>query len=89
MIFNPFGLVFMILIMIPNIIYAVKCKDDFVKLPQSKFWKILEIFEQIGRYGCFACMVSGHDVAGAQKASCACKAEHTCVPCFPCGYMLP
>jgi hypothetical protein len=55
--FNPFGLVFMILIMIPNIIYAVKCKDNFVKLPQSKFWKIREVFEQIGRYGCFACMI--------------------------------
>lgn len=59
--FNPFGLVFMILIMIPNIIYAVKCKkngvDDFGNLPQAKFWKILEVFEQIGRYGCFSCMI--------------------------------
>ena len=55
--FNPFGLIFMILIMIPNIIYAIKCKENFVKLPQTKFWKILETFEQIGRYGCFACMM--------------------------------
>lgn len=55
--FNPFGLIFMILIMIPNILYAVKCKGDFGNLPQTKFWKILEVFEQIGRYGCFACMI--------------------------------
>lgn len=54
---NFFGLIFMILIMIPNIIYAIKCKGDFGKLPQTKFWKILEVFEQIGRYGCFACMI--------------------------------
>ncbi|MBP3450689.1 MAG: hypothetical protein J6K22_09535 [Spirochaetaceae bacterium] len=43
--------------MIPNIIYAIKCKENFVKLPQTKFWKIIETFEQIGRYGCFACMM--------------------------------
>ena len=59
--FNPFGLVFMILIMVPNIIYAVKCKkngvNDFANLPQTKFWKIQQVFEQIGRYGCFACMI--------------------------------
>ena len=54
---NFFGLILMILIMIPNIIYAIKCKGDFGKLPQTKFWKILEVFEQIGRYGCFACMI--------------------------------
>ena len=49
--FNPFGLVFMILIMVPNIIYAVKCKkngvNDFANLPQTKFWKIQQVFEQI------------------------------------------
>ena len=55
--FNPFGLIFMILIMIPNIIYAIKCKENFTKLPQNKFWKVIETFEQIGRYGCFACMI--------------------------------
>ena len=59
--FNPFGLVFMILIMVPNIIYAAKCKkngvNDFSNLPQTKFWKIQQVFEQIGRYGCFACMI--------------------------------
>ena len=48
--FNPFGLIFMILIMIPNIIYAIQCKENFAKLPQNKFWKVIETFEQIGRY---------------------------------------
>ena len=55
--FNPFGLIFMILIMISNIIYAIKCKENFAKLPQNKFCKIIETFEQIGRYSCFACMI--------------------------------
>ena len=54
---NFFGLILMILIMIPNIIYAIKCKGYFGKFPQTKIWKILEVFEQIGRYGCFACMI--------------------------------
>jgi hypothetical protein len=55
--FNPFGLIIMILIMIPNIIYAIKCKENFVKLPETKFWKIIETFEHIGRYGCVASMI--------------------------------
>ncbi|MBP0958811.1 MAG: hypothetical protein J5992_01650 [Oscillospiraceae bacterium] len=40
--------------MIPNIIFAIKCKDGF----QNK-WnnKIVEILEQIGRYGCFGLMI--------------------------------
>ncbi len=57
MTFNPFGLIFMILIMIPNIIYAVKYKNISEKSVPSKFAKILEFFEQIGRYGCFTCMI--------------------------------
>ena len=54
---NLFGLIIMILIMIPNIIYAIKYKGQLRKLPQTKIWKILEVFEQIGRYGCFTCMI--------------------------------
>lgn len=52
--FNVFGLIFIIIIMIPNIIFAIKCKDGF----QNK-WnnKIVEILEQIGRYGCFGLMI--------------------------------
>ena len=52
--FNIFGLIFIIIIMIPNIIFAIKCKDGF----QNK-WnnKIVEISEQIGRYGSFGFMI--------------------------------
>ncbi len=51
---NLFGLGFMIIIMIPNIIYAIQYKDGF----QNK-WnnKLLEMIEQIGRFGCFGFMI--------------------------------
>lgn len=51
---NPFGLGFMLAIMIPNIIYAIKCKDGF----QNK-WnnKAVELLEQVGRFGCFGFMI--------------------------------
>ena len=52
--FNPFGLIFMILIMIPNIISAIKSKVAFESKFDSRF---LEIIEQIGRYGCFIFMI--------------------------------
>lgn len=52
--FNPFGLVFIVLIMIPNIVFAVRCKDGFENAWKNK---TIEIFEQIGRYGCFAAMI--------------------------------
>ena len=55
--FNPFGLIFIILIMIPNLVFALKCKEGFENPWKSKIAKILEIFEQIGRYGCFAFMI--------------------------------
>ena len=55
--FNPFGLIFIILIMIPNLVFALKCKEGFENPWKSKMAKILEIFEQIGRYGCFAFMI--------------------------------
>ena len=52
--FNPFGLVFMLAIMIPNIIYATRHPDGF-----ANKWncKTVELIEQIGRYGCFALMI--------------------------------
>ena len=51
---NLFGLVFITVIMIPNIVYAIKCKDGF-----QNNWhnKTVEVVEQIGRYGCFSCMI--------------------------------
>ena len=48
-----FGLVFMVFIMVPNIIYAMKCKDGF----QNNCSKAVETVEQIGRYGCFGTMI--------------------------------
>lgn len=51
---NIFGLVFMVIIMIPNVIFALKCKDGFESRWENK---AVEVLEQIGRYGCFAFMV--------------------------------
>lgn len=52
--FNVFGLIFIVLIMIPNIIYAIKCKDGY-----DNKWnnKVVMILEQIGRYGCIIFMI--------------------------------
>lgn len=51
---NIYGLIILVVIMIPNIIYAIKCKDGF----QNKFEnKTLELFEQISRFGSFGFMV--------------------------------
>ena len=51
---NIFGAVFIVIIMIPNIIYALKCKDGFENKWNSKG---VEIVEQIGRFGCLGFMV--------------------------------
>lgn len=51
---NIYGLVFVAVIMIPNIIFAFKCKDGFQNKWNNKF---VEIIEQIGRFGCFAFMI--------------------------------
>lgn len=53
-IINIFGLVFMAVIMIPNIIFAIKCRDGFENKWENK---LVGSFEQIGRYGCFLFMV--------------------------------
>ena len=52
--FNVFGLVFIVVIMFPNIVFAVRCKDDF-----DNKWnnKVIEIIEQIGRFGCIGFMI--------------------------------
>ena len=52
--FNVFGLVFITVIMIPNIIFALKYKDAFENRNQNK---AIEIIEQIGRFGCFGFMI--------------------------------
>lgn len=51
---NIFGAVFIAIIMIPNIIYAIKCKDGFENTWNNK---AVEIIEQVGRFGCFGFMV--------------------------------
>lgn len=48
------GLIFIVLIMIPNIIFAINCKDGFKNTYQNK---AIETAEQIGRFGCIGFMV--------------------------------
>ena len=52
--FNFYGLIFMIVIMIPNMFYAAENGYSF-----GSKWKnrIVEIIEQIGRYACIAFMI--------------------------------
>ena len=52
--FNVFGLVFIAVIMIPNIIFALKHKEAFENRYHNK---TIEIIEQIGRFGCFGFMI--------------------------------
>lgn len=51
--FNYYGLAVMAVIMIPNIVYAVKNKNP-VNIYHNK---AVEVFEQIGRYGCMIFMI--------------------------------
>ena len=51
---NVFGLVMVAVIMIPNILFAMKCKDGFVNKWNNKSE---ETVEQIGRFGCFGFMI--------------------------------
>lgn len=52
--FNYYGLSIVALFMIPNIIFAVRNKAAFENAYKNKY---LELFEQIGRYGCFILMI--------------------------------
>ena len=51
---NVFGLFFVSIIMIPNIVFAIKCKDGFENKWSNK---LVEIIEQIGRFGCLGFMI--------------------------------
>ena len=51
---NVFGLFFIVVIMIPNIIFAIQCKDGFENKWNNK---LVETLEQIGRFGCFGFMI--------------------------------
>ena len=53
--FNPYGLGFMAAIMVPNLLFALRYKEDGF----ANVWhnKPVEVLEQIGRYGCFLLMI--------------------------------
>ena len=51
---NVFGLIFMVFILVPNVVFALRCRDGFEYTRTSR---ALELLEQIGRYGCFAFMI--------------------------------
>ena len=51
---NLFGLSFMGVFMVPNIIFAIRNKDSFENIYHNKS---LETVEEIGRYGCFVFMI--------------------------------
>lgn len=51
--FNLAGLIFVVVLLIPNIIYAVTNKDGFADNYHNK---LVETGEQIGRFGCFILM---------------------------------
>lgn len=51
--FNYYGLIIMALIMMPNIVYAVKNRGG-----ESAYRnRFVEALEQVGRYACFALMI--------------------------------
>ena len=52
--FNYYGLIIIAIIMIPNIIFAIKHKGGFANSFKNK---AVEIIEQIGRYACFVLMI--------------------------------
>ena len=51
---NVFGLIMIAIIMIPNIIFAIRYKEGFINKWSNKF---VQITEQIGRLGCFCFMI--------------------------------
>ena len=50
---NIYGLAFVLVIMVPNVIFAMKTKDGFQNLWINRF---VETLEQIGRFACFSLM---------------------------------
>lgn len=52
--FNIFGFSIVLIMLIPNIIFAIKNKNE---IKNSSDNKILNIIEQIGRYGCIIFMI--------------------------------
>lgn len=52
--FNYYGLIFIAIIMIPNIVFAIKNKNSYLNTYQNKAAQILE---QISRYACIVLMI--------------------------------
>lgn len=52
--YNAFGAFFVAVIMIPNIVFAMRCKDGFENRWHNKY---VEAAEQVGRFGCFGFMI--------------------------------
>lgn len=53
-IFNYIGLIIITIIMVPNIIFMATDKNNFENLYKNK---LVEVLEQIGRFGCFIFMI--------------------------------
>ena len=51
---NFYGLLFMAVIMVPNIVFEMKCRDGFKNLWENK---VVQILEQAGRFCCVALMI--------------------------------
>ncbi len=52
--FNYIGLIIIVIIMIPNVIFAIKSRGEFNNSYKNRF---AEVFEQAGRYGCMVLMI--------------------------------
>ena len=52
--FNYYGLIFIAIIMIPNVIFAIIHRDGLANNYKNK---TVEILEQVGRYACLALMI--------------------------------
>ena len=62
---NLFGLILVVLLLIPNMIYAVKTKNQ----PNRCTNRVMNLLEQVGRYGCMFFMVFPVGTAGMGFAS--------------------
>lgn len=52
--FNYYGLIIMAIILLPNILFAIRRKDGFANAYRNR---AAEVSEQIGRYACFVLMI--------------------------------
>ena len=52
--FHPFSALFVVLLLVPNIVFALTHKEGFSNRFQNR---LLELLEQIGRFGCFLFMI--------------------------------